>query len=123
MSSSVKMHNKNYSALIQLLLDYGYNDLIMTVAVDYMKSLNIVETPGQKWLNHFIQRHSDQIKWKKEQKLERARAENFNESTRKAWFQLLKTELIKLDLMDKPAQIFNADESGFADKTKESWVV
>ncbi|CAF0730707.1 unnamed protein product [Didymodactylos carnosus] len=90
MSSSVKMHNKKYSA----------DDLRAAV------SSNL---------------DSNQVE--KGTKLERPRAENCNESTTKAWFQLLKTELIKLDLMDNPAQIFNADESGFADKAKGSWVV
>ncbi|CAF1386742.1 unnamed protein product, partial [Didymodactylos carnosus] len=49
--------------------------------------------------------------------------EKFDEATRKQWFQFLKGELTKLNLFDKPAQIFNCDETGFADKTKGEWVI
>ena len=48
---------------------------------------------------------------------ERERSEKFTEEARQGWFALLKSTLERLDLMDKPAQIFNADESGFSDKT------
>ncbi len=43
---------------------------------------------------------------KKKEKLERIRATKFTEETRKSWFALLKSVLTKLDLFDKPAQIF-----------------
>ncbi|CAF1628200.1 unnamed protein product, partial [Didymodactylos carnosus] len=39
------------------------------------------------------------------------------------WFNLLEKVLIDNDLLDKPSQIFNCDESGFADATERRKVI
>ena len=93
-------------------------DVALQLATDYFSSLGVIKQPGGKWLNSFISRHSTDVVWKKQQKLERARAEAFTEETRKGWYATLHGVLIKHDLLDKPNQIFNADESGFSDKTR-----
>ena len=90
-----------------------------------MDSLGLKVQPGGKWLRQFVKRNRVKIKWKKQKKLERIRAEKFTEETRRGWFSLLKSTLEKLNLMDKPNQIFNADETGFSDKTtsKNLWTL
>ena len=107
-------------SLFVLLPDHGFSlteEVTLEIASEYMKSLGLSVMPGRKWLRTFVRRHRMKIKWKKEQKLERDRGEKFTEEARQGWFSLLKSTMEKLGLMDKPAQIFNADESGFSDKT------
>jgi hypothetical protein len=106
--------------LFQVLPDYGFAltaDIAIKISSDYMKSLGIAAEPKLQWLKNFVKRHRMKIKWKKQEKLERIRALSFTEETRRGWFSLLKSTLEKLDLIDKPNQIFNADETGFSDKT------
>jgi hypothetical protein len=110
-----------FVSLLKLLPDYGFavtKDLALELATDYFSSLRLMKQPGAKWLHSFVNRHSNDIVWKKQQKLEQARAESFTEDTRAGWYATLKDVLIKHNLLDKPNQIFNADESGFSDKTK-----
>ncbi|CAM4985759.1 unnamed protein product [Rotaria socialis] len=116
----------HFVSLLQLLPEYGFDvtkTLALQLAAEYFESLEFTTQPGSKWLNSFVKRHSDDIIWKKQEKLERARAEAFTEQNRSGWFKTLKDVLIKHDLFDKPNQIFNADESGFSDKTKGQWVI
>ena len=115
----------HFVSLLKLLPDYGFGvtkDLALQIGVDYFSSLGFTKKPGVKWLNSLISRHSEDIIWKKQQKLERARAEGFTEETRSAWYTTLHDVLVKHNLLDKPNQIFNADESGFSDKTKGKFV-
>jgi hypothetical protein len=88
-------------------------DLILQLSSDYFQQLGLPIKLGSKWLNAFIRRHPDDIKWKRQEKLERVRAEGFTQENRSGWFETLKNTLKKHDLMDKPHQIFNADETGF----------
>ncbi|CAF4609441.1 unnamed protein product [Rotaria sp. Silwood2] len=107
-------------SLFQILPNYGFSltaGVAIQISFEYMKSLGLFFKPGRKWLQAFVNRHRMKIKWKKEEKLEPIRSEKFTEETRRGWFSLLKLTLEKLDLMDKPCQIFNADETGFSDKT------
>lgn len=111
----------HFVSLLKLLPDYGFQvskDLALQLAAEYFESLALPSNPGYKWLNSFVRRHAEDIAWKKQEKLERVRAEVFTEETRSGWFATLQTALIKYDLLDKPNQIFNADETGFSDKTK-----
>jgi hypothetical protein len=110
-----------FVSLLKLLPEYGFDvtkDLALQLAADYFKSLDLTTQPKSKWLNSFVTRHCNDIIWKKQEKLERARAEAFTKQTRSGWFATLKNVLMKHDLLDKSNQIFNADESGFSDKTK-----
>lgn len=108
-------------ALYKLLPEYGFSvtaDIATKLAGEYMRSIGLSSLPGRKWLRSFMKRNRQDIKWKKEEKMEKIRAQRFTEETRKSWFALLKSVLIRLDLMDKPSQIFNCDETGFSDKTE-----
>ena len=104
-----------------LLPEYGFDitkEVILQLAAGYFESLNLTINLGKKWLNSFVQRHSEGINWRKQQKLEQARAENFTKESLVGRFQMLKQVVTKYSLFDKPNQIFNVDESGFSDKTK-----
>ncbi|CAF0999160.1 unnamed protein product [Didymodactylos carnosus] len=57
-------------------------------------------------------------KFQKEQKLERSRKEGFTEEVRVGWFDKLESILTQNNLLIRPGQIYNADESGFADSTQ-----
>ncbi|CAF2966666.1 unnamed protein product [Rotaria sp. Silwood2] len=99
----------------KLLAEYGFTitaDISLKISDEYFKSIGLSNKPGCKWLRSFVKRHKTEIKWKKEQKLEQIRAKKFTEETRKSWFGLLASTLIELDLMNKPSQIFNCDETG-----------
>jgi hypothetical protein len=45
--------------------------------------------------------------------LEKARARGVTQDVIDGWFKVLYNVLIKLDLLDKPQNIYNVDESGF----------
>ena len=55
---------------------------------------------------------------KKEIKLENARHKGFIEEVRSGWFNKVKNILDLNNLHDRPAQIWNCDESGFSDETQ-----
>ena len=108
-------------SILQLLPDYGFNatkKVALQLANDYLESLGLEYRPGDKWLRLFMQRHINDIKWKREQKMEHLRAVAFTEEVRAGWFLLLKDVMTKYNLFDKPQQIFNIDETGFSDRTK-----
>lgn len=111
----------HFVSLLKLLPDYGFDltrDLTLQLAAEYSECLGLALLPGSKWLNSFVHRNSQDLIWKKQEKLERIRAEGFTEEARSGWFKTLEDTLTKHNLFDKPHQIFNADESGFSDETK-----
>ncbi|CAM4850172.1 unnamed protein product, partial [Rotaria magnacalcarata] len=82
LSSTEETH---FVSLLQLLPEYGFEitrSTALELAAEYFASLGLTMLPGVKWLNSIIKRHSEDITWKKQEKLERARAEAFTESTR-----------------------------------------
>ena len=108
-------------SLLKLLPDYGFDltrDLTLQLAAEYSECLGLSLSPGSKWLNSFVHRNAQDLIWKKQEKLERIRAEGFTEEARSGWFKTLEDTLTKHNLFDKPHQIFNADESGFSDETR-----
>lgn len=110
-----------FVSTLQLLPDYGFRvtrDVALGLAKDYCRSLGLKHSPGEKWLRLFMKKHSNDIKWIKEQKMEMNRVKAFTENVRSGWLSLVKDVLTKYDLFDKPHQIFNIDETGFCDNTK-----
>jgi hypothetical protein len=90
-------------SLSRVLPDFGFSltaDVALKLAADYMNSLGLSNAPKRKWLRKFVDRHRMKINWKKQEKLERIRAENFTEETRQGWFALIKSTLEKFDLMN-----------------------
>jgi hypothetical protein len=68
------------------------------------------ETPTYDWLYSFLKRHNNLI-LKKSFPIEKKRAALTLEQLDK-WFQLLDKVIQENDLANRPAQIFNCDESG-----------
>lgn len=66
-------------------------------------------------------RNKNQIKFIKEQQLERSRKDGFTEAIRSEWFNTVFDVLQQHDLFDKPGQIYNADECGFNDETQRKF--
>ena len=67
-------------------------------------------TPTYDWLYSFLNRHHNLV-LKKSYPLEKKRAALTHEQVDQ-WFQLLNKVIQENNLDDRPAQIFNADESG-----------
>jgi predicted transcriptional regulator len=74
--------------------------------------------PSLHWLRDFLGRNKKLIKMVREKKMERNRRHGFTEDVRTGWFSTLKEILAANDLMYKPLQIWNMDESGFSDDTQ-----
>ncbi|XP_056003489.1 uncharacterized protein LOC130049641 [Ostrea edulis] len=69
--------------------------------------------PSYDWYYKFLSRNSHLIKSRKETPLETCRAKLSKEKTDK-WYSKFKSFLIEKELVDKPGQIWNADETGFS---------
>lgn len=87
----------------------------LNIVKQYAISLNKIHlflsgAPTQEWLYSFLNRHRNLI-LKKSKPLEKKRADLTTEQVND-WFQLLHKVIEENDLANKPAQIFNADESG-----------
>jgi len=74
------------------------------------KGRHVTVTKG--WLTSFLKRHPD-ITVRKGEKITKARMQATDRKTIDAYFDLLEKTLEDNNLMNKPAQIFNCDESGF----------
>ncbi|CAF1993259.1 unnamed protein product [Rotaria magnacalcarata] len=87
-----------FVAVLQLLPDFGFQitpAVALKLATDYFKSLGLSDNPGKKCLHLCVSRYGDEIKWKKQNKLERAREETFTEEVRSSWFKLLENVMKK----------------------------
>ena len=110
-----------FISMLQLLPDYGFHaskDIVLQLANDYCQSLELDQHLGDQWLRLFMQKHINDIKWKREQKMKHSRAASFTEEARVGWFLLLKDFMTKHNLLDKPQRILNVDETGFSDQAK-----
>ena len=93
--------------------------VLLLFDVDYEFFLVLLDNePSFHWLKNFLTRHKTQIKMVKEKKMESSRRTGFTEEVRSGWFKKLHDILIQHDLEYKPVQIWNMDESGFADETQ-----
>jgi hypothetical protein len=54
----------------------------------------------------------------KEKKLDKKRLNGFTEEVRQGWLNKVKETLTNANLLHTPMNIFNVDESGFADDTQ-----
>ena len=74
--------------------------------------------PSAHWMKNFLIRNKREIKLIKEKKIEKNRRDGFTEEVRTKWFEKLGELLRRHDLIHKPMNIFNVDESGFAEETQ-----
>lgn len=86
-------------------------------------SMHLLENePSAHWLSNFLMRNKKEIKMVKEKKLDRSRRDGFSEDVRSGWFDTLKQIMSENDLTYKPLQIWNVDETGFADETQRKGI-
>lgn len=77
---------------------------------------------GYDWFYKFLQRNPD-ISVRKAEGLSLARAQGLTREDADAYFNLLKTILLDNGLMDKPANIYNVDETGLPLNNKPGYVL
>ncbi|XP_033749226.1 tigger transposable element-derived protein 1-like [Pecten maximus] len=109
---------------IKYMSDSGFplgRNVIKKLTIDIVKTsgkqntrLNKEKGPSNKWMRSFMSRHKN-LSLRTPHPLERARSE-LKSSQIEEYFELLEKTLVKLDIKDKPSQIFNVDETGFAGK-------
>lgn len=94
---------------------------VLKYADEYVKMLNLqcrftAKGPTKDWYYGFVRRWNEQLKLMKSSSLESSRATGVSKEIVAGWFAKLHDVLTKLDLLDKPQNIFNADESGFCEE-------
>ena len=94
---------------------------VLKYANEYVSLLNLQSRftdkgPTKDWYYGFTKRWSDQLKLMKSTSLESSRATGVSQEIVTGWFGKLFDVLKKLDLLDKPQNIFNTDESGFCEE-------
>ncbi|CAF1402456.1 unnamed protein product [Didymodactylos carnosus] len=77
--------------------------------------------PTIEWYYSFMLRHPE-LKTAKPIPL-KSQLAKVTKPTIDKWFDLLEKVIVDNDLMDKPPQIFNCDESGFSDETERTTVI
>ncbi|KAJ0172500.1 hypothetical protein K1T71_011639 [Dendrolimus kikuchii] len=68
------------------------------------------EVAGRAWLDHFLRRHKDVLSLRRPIGTSYARAQGFNRESVKNFFDILETEMTKVNY--PPDRIFNVDETG-----------
>lgn len=77
---------------------------------------------GYDWFYKFLERNPD-IVVRKAEGLSLARAQGLTKEDAKNYFDLLKSTLLKYNLMDKPSNIYNVDETGLPLNNKPGFVL
>jgi len=103
-------------------------DDILKYANEYIDIMNLKShfndgKPTKDWYYSFLKRWSGELKLMNSNSLEKARAQGVTPEIIDGWFVTLHKVLTKLDLLDKPQNIFNMDESGFCDEPGRRVVV
>ncbi|CAF1150725.1 unnamed protein product [Didymodactylos carnosus] len=107
--------------IIKRLQEYNHpvsNGDVIQLGRLYLLELkkNIPEScPTKDWFYSFMKRWSDELKMMKSVKLEKCRSDALPIEILDSWFNKLYVLLTKLQLFDKPACIFNCDESSFCE--------
>jgi hypothetical protein len=74
---------------------------------------NLDKGPSDKWCRNFFIRHP-LLAERTPEAQDKARSRMSNWTVMNQYFTLLEDTVKKLDLKDKPSQIFNCDETGFS---------
>ncbi|CAF1020839.1 unnamed protein product [Didymodactylos carnosus] len=109
--------------LITTLQEYGELSTcqdVLKYAAEYVDLMNLSSrfsngTPTKEWYYGLVKRWENELKLMKSIQLEKSRVKCVTRECVDGWFAKLHALLTKLDLFDKPQQIFNTDESGFTD--------
>jgi hypothetical protein len=122
---------KHLVDLIITLQEYGElsaSDDVLKYATEFVEFMDLKcrfknGAPTRDWYYNFIKRWKDKLKIMNSTKLEKVRADAVTVATVDGWFAKLHSILLKLDLFNKPQQLFNCDESGFRDYPGKKKVV
>ncbi|CAF1507951.1 unnamed protein product [Rotaria sordida] len=99
---------------------------VIDMARTYMIELGKNISPNAhltEWFHSFMTRWNDRLKIATSMKLERIRSQSCTKEVATKWFEHLRAVLTKLKLFNKPASIWNVDESGFFDDPGRRQVV
>ncbi|CAF2132996.1 unnamed protein product [Rotaria magnacalcarata] len=99
---------------------------VINMARTYMIELGKKISPDVRlieWFNSFMSRWRDKLKIATSMKLERIRSQSCTKEVITKWFERLHVVLSKLKLLDKPASIWNVDESGFFEDSGRRQVI
>ena len=104
---------------LRVLASWGLGlikDELLDLVADYVKTCKIdtpfVEgRPGSDWYQGFLRRHPT-LSLRKPEQLTSSRAKATKKEIVDQWFELLGKTLKELDIENKPAQIYNVDETG-----------
>ena len=104
------------------LADIGHGfgrDQVLMMVDEYLKQTNQSHLfkngkPSKDWYYDFLKRHSDKVHLKNAGNISQIRALSSKPEVVLEWFEKLAKVYDKYGLKDKPANIFNCDESGFA---------
>ena len=72
---------------------------------------NLEKGPSDKWFRHLLNRHPELTERQPEQQ-QRSRARMANGSVMNHYFDLLESEIRRLDVEHEPGRIYNCDETG-----------
>ncbi|CAC5415213.1 unnamed protein product [Mytilus coruscus] len=78
---------------------------------------SVQKPPSKKWCQKFLKKHK--LSLRTPNSLQRSRVAVSSQETIDEYFKLLDSTINKLDLQDKPSQIWNADEAGFGKETDQ----
>ena len=100
---------------------------VMKYATEYVNLMGLqsrfqLNGPKKDWYYGFVKRWSHQLKIMKSCRLEKSRA-GLKKEVVDGWFTKLYSVLKKLNLLNKPSNIFNADEAGFGDDSGKKVVL
>jgi DDE superfamily endonuclease len=94
------------SDLLQLITDY-----LINIGKDSLFPNN---KPGDDWYMNFMRRWKNELTVRKPELLTLSRALACNRVVVDAWFEVLGNKMSELQLLERPTQIFNCDESGLS---------
>jgi len=128
LTSTEEKHLVNLIIVLQEYGELSTGDDVLRYASEFVDLMNLNErfkngAPTREWYYCFIGRWKKEIKIMNSIKLEKIRADAVTPATIDGWFAKLHSILTRLDLFDKPAQLFNCDESGFRDDPGKKKVV
>lgn len=119
-------------AYIKKLQKYGFaptRESVRSMAFHLAENLGInhkfnkdKDLAGYDWLNSFLKRNQD-LRIRKSEGVSLARCQGMNKVEVELYFQLLERTLRENDLMNKPSNIFNMDETGLQLNNKAGYVI
>lgn len=117
--------------LVKAYAEFGFGlqkKEFMEIVIAYVEKTGLEDKfkdgkPGDEWYQNFMKRWKHEISLRTPELLTLTRALACNKTVVDAWFKLVKHTLEKLDILDKPAQILNCDETGLNTNPKNKKII